>query len=206
MKRFDVEQLSDQWFELHRGRLTASRADKLVTPKQGKVSASLDDLVCELIGEKLSLVAPLRKPANGAMQAGIEREPESRNWLELELGRDIEQVGFITTDDERYGCSPDGLVRLDGKLYGVELKNPQPKEAVRWALAGTLPDEYRPQVHTCLHVADETHGWIFASYCPPFSFWVIEHRNGYTDLIRAALELFWERYQAVLAKFTRSAA
>ena len=42
---------------------------------------------------------------------GIEREPEARELYEFLRSVDVEEVGFITTDDGTAGCSPDGLVR-----------------------------------------------------------------------------------------------
>jgi hypothetical protein len=130
MKEYDVPQTSPEWWELHRGRPTASRFDQIITPKKAELSAASKTLICQLVAER-HYPGPLEEllaPPTRAMQRGIELEPEARAFYELERSLDVRQVGFITTDDGRFGCSPDGLVGVEG---GLELKCPDGKTHTR---------------------------------------------------------------------------
>lgn len=192
------EQLSDEWWELHRGRPTASSFSKILTPKTCKVSAQAEDYICELIASKYAIDLPRGGFENDHTRNGINTEPEARRWYEMECGEDVRQVGFVTTDDGRFGCSPDGLVGEDG---GLELKCPSGKVHVAYSLVGGLPDEYKAQVHGCLVVTGRS-WWDFCSYhpgLPPLRVRVT--RNSYTDLLQRELDTFWGRYQDKLNQF-----
>lgn len=207
MKCFDFEQYSPEWWEIRRGVPTASRFSKIITPKTGKLSAQADTLIAELIAEKFRRgpVEPDR-PINRAMEHGIATEDEARNWYSFDRGHELRQVGFCKTDDDRFGCSPDSLVNGDGVL---ELKCPNVDTHVGYVMEGGLPDEYRAQCHGHLIVTGRA--WCdFVSYVTdqadlePFVMRVVP--DSFTDLLRAALDQFHEKYMATLAKFTRSAA
>ena len=50
------------------------------------------------------------------MKAGSAEEPAARIAYEVETGEMVEEAGFITTDDRKFGCSVDGFVGGDGVL------------------------------------------------------------------------------------------
>lgn len=205
MKLYDCEQLSEAWFELHRGRPTASRFGRIITPRTGKLAAGADDLICELVAERFypGQLIELAQPPSRAMLHGTQCEPEARRFYEMEVGRDVREVGFLATDDERFGASPDGLVGEDG---GLELKCPQGKTQVRYLLDGVLPDDYRAQVHGCLIVSGRA-WWDFLSYCPGLPpFLIRTYPDEFTVKLLAALEEFWDRYQGALSKLNKEAA
>jgi hypothetical protein len=195
----ECPQGSDTWFEVRKGIPTASRFDRILTPKKMKLSGQVDGLIAELIGEKFSLITPenVEHYTNRAMRWGEECEAEARRWYSLEVDEDVVQVGFCLTDDGRFGCSPDALV---GKPGGLELKCPTPKVQVEYLLAGVLPDEYMAQVHGNL-IVTEREWWDFVSYSPglpPFRVRVVP--NSYTRELRVGLEMFWEKFQEALAR------
>jgi len=199
----NCEQLSDEWFQLRRGIPTASQFSRLLTPKTMKLSAAADEYVCELVAERLCTIPPVEKNLTAAMRHGVEFEPEARRWFEFDAGVAVEQVGFITTDDGRFGCSPDGLV---GESCGLELKCPQGKAHVSWLMAGGLPDEHKAQVHGSMLVTGRT-SWWFVSYCPglpPLKLLVL--RDDYTDKLAAALEQFHDRLTDALARVQKEAS
>jgi hypothetical protein len=207
MKTYTCPQLSDEWWELRRGRPTASAFDRILTPKTGKIAAAADDLIYELIAEQFHRepMASIARYQNDAMKNGVAIEPEARKWYEFERDCAVEQVGFITDDEGRFGCSPDGLIGTDG---GLEIKSPSPKVHARYFAEGVLPADYRCQVHGDL-IISERKWWDFVSYCPAVSLPPLVVRvvpDEFTETLRAGLEQFWTRYQETLDKIRRQAA
>lgn len=202
MKIIDVPQLSPEWFEARRGIPTASQFSRIITAKTGKLAAASDEYICELIAERMSLVPAADWPMNAAMRHGVEFEAEARRWFEFEAGFEVAQVGLVMSECGRFGCSPDGLI-VDGSgvfAAGLELKCPQGKTHVKYLLDGTLPDEYRCQVHGCLAVTGLPL-WHFVSYAPGFPpLHVRVEADEFTTKLRAALGDFDARLKAALAK------
>jgi hypothetical protein len=208
MKTFDVEQGSDTWFELRRGRPTASSFNKILTPKTLKPSAQQDGYICELVGECLSLIPPegVENYTNRAIRWGQQTEAEARSWYSMDRNCDVQRVGFITTDDDRFGCSPDGLV---GEQGGLELKCPEPTAHIAYLLnPQSLLDAYKGQVHGCLIVC-ERKWWDLVSYCPlndgPSALCVRVEPDAYTEKLREELDRFFERYVTILARIKGAA-
>lgn len=197
------QQYSEEYWLLRRGVPTASEMNKILTPKTGRLSAQADDYICKLIGDIFNpdyLAEKLNdEHATEAMRRGSEREAEARKHYSFVHGVDVQQVGFCTTDDGRFGCSPDGLIGDDGLL---ELKNPSHAVQARYLIDGGLPDEYRVQVHGQLAVTGRK--WLhFRSYCPPLPELLVRvEPDKFTLLLEEALNQFWDKYQSLLARFT----
>lgn len=188
----DVVHGSVEWLALHIGRPTTSNFDRIITPKTGKLSSSSIDLAYDLLSTT-TVEDMLGGTTSSAMMAGLEREPEAREYYALATGNKIHQVGFIEASDGRFGCSPDGLVTdLHGSLSGgLEIKCPKRKTHVKYLLEEELPPEYKPQVHGCLAITG-FEWWDFMSYCrgePPLL--VRVHRDAYTVQLAACMEEFW---------------
>lgn len=49
-----------------------------------------------------------------AMERGHELEPEARRRHEVETGQSVDRIGFVMTDDGRFGASLDGTIGADG--------------------------------------------------------------------------------------------
>lgn len=193
----DVQQGSDEWFALRRGVITASRAKMILTPKTCKPSAQQDELIQELIGERLSLIPPegVENFTNRAMDWGRHCEQEARQWFCMNRDVDVTNGGFCLTDDGRFGASPDSLIGADSVL---ELKCPQSKTQVKYLLTGELPDEYRGQCHMHLIVTERS-CCEFLSYSPglpPLLVKVVP--NDFTDLLRKELDSVHARYMEAL--------
>lgn len=134
-----VEQGTPEWFALHIGRPSASGFDRILTPKTRKPSASAGRYAIELCAAWLG--ETLDGASSRFMERGLQLEAEARSWYEFTQDVQVEQVGFITDDADRYGCSPDGLIGEDGV---VEFKCLSPVEHVA-ALLGEA-DEYALQI------------------------------------------------------------
>ncbi len=198
MKIIHCIQGSEQWFEHHRGILTASDFDKVIQPKKMLPSASIDDMICQKIGE---LATPGTLMPQGyvsaAMLNGIQLEPEARNFYEMERGIEVQQVGICLTDDGRFGASPDALCGESGAL---ELKCPTAKTHVRYLLDGVLPSDYKAQVHGELIVTGRS--WVdFMSYFPGLDPFIVRVTpDEFTIALKKCLEEYYARFQGALAK------
>jgi len=205
MKIIECQQGSREWLEARRGLATASRFDKIITPKTGKLSASADELICELLGEKLSGEPVTNGHVSRAGERGLQLEAEARGWYELQTNCDVHQVGLCISDCGRFGFSPDGLLKnKHGNYYGgLEIKCHEPKALIRYLLKGGFAEDHRPQAHGPLAIEPALEFWDLISYCPwNASKSTIVHvtRDAYTEKLKDALEMFWKRYQDLLAQ------
>jgi YqaJ-like viral recombinase domain len=203
MIEYNVEQGSPEWFGLRLGRPTASEFSRILTPAKADYSAQAAEYIDELIGVKLNALDGrfppwVEKYTSRDMANGEAFEAEARFWYAMETGNKVRQVGFVTTDDGRFGCSPDGLIDPDG---GLELKCPHPSTQMYRLRKGVLPNEYKGQVHGALAITGRK-WWDFVSYCHGLpKFMVRVEPDEFTEKLKAALEKFWVDYQEVLTRF-----
>lgn len=111
----ECEQNSNAWLALRCGKLTSSGASKIVT-STGAASKSLDDYAEMLAGELYAGGMIDDFAGNAYTERGHELEDEALDYYAFVTGNEVEKVGFVTTDDESEGSSPDGLVGTDGMV------------------------------------------------------------------------------------------
>lgn len=186
----NMEQGSEAWFRIRAGRPTASNFDRIVTAT-GKDSSQWDSYIIELCA---ACIRPdeITWEGNRHTDRGNELEPEAREEFARLMKLEVEQVGFVTRQDEIVGCSPDGLVRgsAEGYLAGLELKCPLAKNHASYLMAGDLPPAYRAQVHGSMAVTGLRH-WYFMSYCPGLAPFIIRvDWDDFTDKVADALDRF----------------
>lgn len=189
----ECQQGGPEWWALRCGVPTASEFSRIITPRTGKLSAQALGYACELIEQRVMGVPPLGVEGYTShyMQAGIDMEPEARAWYAFDREVSVREVGFVLTDDGRFGCSPDGLIGEDG---GLELKCPAIRTHARWYLEGGLPDEHRCQVHGALVVTGRD-WWDFVSYARNMPALVVRvEPDEFTERMREALDEFHEMY------------
>lgn len=110
MITYDVEQGSDEWHALRAGTPTASEFSRLVTSK-GDPSKSMLDYALQLAADLYAGAPQDRWEGNRWSERGKELEDSARAYYENTFpDREVTQVGYITDDDGRIGCSPDSLV------------------------------------------------------------------------------------------------
>jgi hypothetical protein len=147
---------------------------------------------------------------NAAVQRGIALEDLARETYEKRTGHAVIGVGLCLHESGGFGCSPDGLVYSrdyfptegNPQVYGhgIEIKCPIPETHAKYLLAGTLPDEYRPQVHCSLAVTGLDR-WDFMSFCPGLpSLLVTVERDAYTERMLAGLLSMSAELEATRAK------
>lgn len=193
-----VEQGSAEWKALRVGVVTASAIEGVLTPKELKPSRSaayFQLVVAErLIGQPCD-------DFDGSMwtDRGTAMEDKARSWYAFERGVEVDRVGFITTDDGRVGCSPDGLVGADG---GIELKCPAAKTHVGYALdPASLAAAYRGQTQVFLFVTGRA--WVdLVSYNEPINPVVVRVTPDadYQRALAEALAIFHARVDEAVAR------
>lgn len=206
MKRVDVEQGSPEWFAMRRGIPTASDFDEIVTAVKGDLSASSEGLINRLIDECVRPGEHEGFEGNRHTQRGNELEPTARAWFGFVTGLKVTPGGFITRDDGKAGCSPDGLI-WTGCDYsdwaidaGLEIKCPDGPTHVGYLRGNALPAKYKQQVHGSMAITG-LRVWHFVSYCPGYEPLVVRVVwDDYTDKVASALDRFVERLDAAKAE------
>lgn len=111
---------SDAWMKCRAGVITASRfKDARDRLKNGSPGAKCTSYAAQVALERIAGRPVDRVFENWQMREGREQEPFARIAYESITGNLVQEVGFITTDDNRFGYSPDGEVDDDGL---VEIK------------------------------------------------------------------------------------
>jgi len=196
MKILNFEQGSPEWFAARCGVPSASQFDKIVTTK-GEPSKQrekyLYQLACEAVTGKKE-----ESYQNDAMKRGIEMEAEARTLFEMVTGLVVEPVGFILSDSEGYGCSPDGLVGID---EGIEIKCPLGSTQVAYLLNGELPMDYFQQVQGSMAVTGRN-AWHFVSYYPGLAPLIIKVNRdvAFINKLVSELNVFCADLKQIVAK------
>ena len=117
IKIYEVDQGTPEWFNLRKGKVTASHAQAI-----GNNGKGLDTYLLEVVSEMFSS-AQKDQYSNEHTERGNELEPLARSMYELQENVEVEEIGFAEYNDF-VGCSPDGLVGDDGM---IEIKCPDDK-------------------------------------------------------------------------------
>lgn len=160
-KILDLKQGSQEWLAARCGIPTSSNFHRIITPKTRKRSAQLESYAMGLTCERWT-GRPLDNFTTAAMNDGTEREDQAVASYELTRGVDTRMVGFITTDDGRYGASPDRMVIGGGLL---ECKNPKAHTHVAYLLGEGPEENYKCQLQGQLLVTGAP--WVDIISCYP---------------------------------------
>ena len=139
-----IEQNTDEWMELRRGKFTASSfSDLFLKP----TTAGYRNAIFKVVYERLTGEQP-ESFTNDWMQRGHELEPFAVQQYELETFNDVLPGGFFELNDY-VGASPDGLIGEDGLL---EIKCPAYSTMIQYLIDRKLPTQYKWQVQGQLYV------------------------------------------------------
>ena len=155
----DIEQGTQEWLDLRRGKFTASTFKDLFMKE---TTQGYQDAIYKVAFERMTNESPESFTSNW-MERGTELEPEAKEWYELETYNKVHNGGFFEYNDW-IGASPDGLIG-DGGL--IEIKCPKFSTIMDYLLKKELPKTYYYQVHGQLLVTDRK--WCdFVAYHPKF--------------------------------------
>jgi exodeoxyribonuclease (lambda-induced) len=157
MKIHKIDQRSDEWFEIRKGKMTASNAQAISANGKG-----LETYIFGIMAEKLS--DNKVSFSNADTERGCELEDSARMRYELE-NDSVTLVGFIE-HDEFTGCSPDGLI---GKEGGIEIKCPNDVNFLKILIYGekAIESKYLWQCHMSMFISKRK-WWDLVFYNPNF--------------------------------------
>ena len=157
MKIYNFEQRTDEWYNIRKGKMTASNAETIIANGKG-----LETYIYNLMAEYYSS-AEKENYINADMQRGIDLEPEARLEFEFYTDLDVQEVGFIEYNDF-IGVSPDGLIGDDGL---IEIKCPNDSIYFKLLLSNNIKPEYIAQMQMQMYVTERQYCY-FVSYNPNF--------------------------------------
>ena len=134
-----VEQGTEDWLSLRRGKFSASTFKNLF---MGKTTQGYQDEIMRVVFERLTGESP-ESFSNDYMKRGNELEPHAKARYIMDTFNKVEDSGFFELN-EWVGCSPDGLIGEDGL---IEIKCPKYTTMINYLLKKELPSEYKWQVH-----------------------------------------------------------
>lgn len=196
-----MEQRTPEWHRARIGIPTASNFKKIITPS-GVPSDSAQGYMCRLVGERL-LGRSLDEDVSNLkwVRHGIEWENQAAAEFEADSNERVETVGFVTSEDGRWGCSPDRLI--SGKNSALEIKCPAPWTHIDYTLYGPGKD-YKQQVQGQMLVGGYDFCYFF-SYFPgfPCKVWKYERDESFIVKLRAALILFSDNLEKATERINK---
>lgn len=178
MKYYDVQQKSQEWFDLRLGKFTASTIRNLFAKKN---TQTYQDEINRVVYERFT-GNRTEVYVNEAMAYGILMEEVAKEKYEMEQMVKVKPAGIYIDDTEWLAASPDGFVE-DGLL---EIKCPQPATMITYLLNQTIPDKYIYQINLQLYLAAKE--WCdFVAYNHNFPLLIIRY-NRDEKIIKAILD------------------
>lgn len=162
----DVQQNTDEWFDLRLGKITSSNFGKIMA-NYGKAFGNpaieyAEKLALEIVTGQRDETSSY---SNAYMERGHELEPAAIELYEIEMFYEVTNGGFNVEDSEDavlIGDSPDGNV---GDPGCVEVKSVIPKTQWKRIKKGGIDTAYKWQIHGHIWLGNKQ--WCdFISYCP----------------------------------------
>lgn len=157
-----IEQGTPEWFDLRRGKVTASRVADVIAKTKSGWSAMRTNYMAELVAERLTGTTA-ESYSSPAMQWGSEKEPDARAAYEFHHDATADLIGFVEHPKILMsGASPDGLIGNAGLL---EIKCPNTATHIETLLGRAMPGKYDTQIQWQLACTDRQ--WCdFVSFDP----------------------------------------
>lgn len=168
MIEHQVDQGSASWFALRAKIPTASEFHRVMTPARRKPAEARWKYAIEIIAARLLNWQKESLDNIEHIEAGKASEPLAVAQLEFSTGIKTRPVGFLTTDDGRFGASPDRLTVPTG-LGTIEIKCPTVPTHLGYLYYGH-DDAYRCQVQGQLLVAEADKATFYSYHerMPPY--------------------------------------
>lgn len=169
IKFHNVDQNSDEWFELRRGKITGSVLKDVFA---SKTTQAYKKAINKLAFEQASTEEPedkeLSKARGGYLDRGHELEPFAIKAFEMETFATVDNGGFYEYSSY-LGTSPDGICGD----HVVEVKCPAYTTMVQYINDKVIPKEYELQCQHHLFCTGLDLGY-FVAFHPNFEVLIIE--------------------------------
>lgn len=201
MIKKDVEQGSDEWFHLRKGKITGTTLKAIMgTPK------ARQDALYEYIAERLTVGVEADTSYENAMDRGTRLEPDAIAMFELETGLQVERTGLcLDEENPNIANSPDGLI-AEREDEAVEAKCMGGKNHVKMWLTNQVPEEYHWQVVQYFNVNKKLRKLYFIGYNPDIAVHPLHIIEVYRDQIESDItksktsqEIFLQEAEAILS-------
>lgn len=177
-----VEQNTEEWLELRKGKIGGSNVGDIITLKGNKVKVGFYQLLADKLGIE-------EDASEDKLQRGHDLESGSIAEFTKETGLKVETgIYVINKKYPNFGLSPDGLIKK-GKKYsaGVESKSLKASLHLKAWFEKTIPDEYDEQSIWYFVMDEELDTLYFLFYNPdvtmkPF-FYITINRKDVVDKI-----------------------
>lgn len=155
-----IEQNTDEWFQLRMGKITSSNFAKIMA-NQGKAFGNPAIQYAQRVAIESKTNVNIETFQNEWMEKGIEMEQEAREAYQMATFTDVLPGGFC--ESGRFGSSSDGLVE-DGM---TEIKCVKYNTHFERLVKGGFDTTYQWQIRGQMWLYDKP--WCdFVSYCPDF--------------------------------------
>lgn len=184
----NLEQGSEAWENIRKGKATASRFGDILTAKKLELSKSSKKYAVELVAERLRVESPDFMPTMW-MDRGMEYEEYAINEFNEKFGIEVERVGFATPEkDSQYGCSPDGLVGDDAT---IQVKCPKAETLIGYHIEDVFPDAYKLQCQGEMWITGRRHChfWAWHPELEPFHK-IIDRDETVVEALEDAMPVF----------------
>lgn len=152
----DVEQNTDAWLDLRKGKITGSKLNGVITKRGNGKKIGFYELLAERIA--------IPKDGEDAMERGSRLEDEAIEELEKEFGV-IERIGFCTREDnENIAISMDGYQSKNKRAFEVKCLG-SAKHLMSY-FEQKIPNEYKDQAMQYFVVDEGLKELVFAFYDP----------------------------------------
>ena len=159
---YDVEQNTDEWFQMRSGKLTSSKLGTVMANYGKAFGEPAKKYAVNIAVEQITGNPISSSYSNEHMERGHEQEPIARMLYEEETFCNVSNGGFYGSDS--IGCSPDGLVfdcgaieikSVISSVHYANVKRQGLDPAYKWQCYGNLMFTGRE--------------WLdFVSYCADF--------------------------------------
>ena len=200
---YDIEQGTDEWHNIRRGKITASAIGAMLTPSR-KIANNQGsrEAVYRIAAERITDYTD-ETATTFAMQRGHDDEALARQIYTENTNAPVTECGFVMNDEHGVTicCSPDGLVHSEG---GIEVKSRLHNLQLETILSGDVPAKFVAQIQTCLLVTGRK-WWDFCSF-PAFGGGKMMVKTCEVDLewreiLIEAATVCEQRVQEVLARY-----
>lgn len=179
MRLIDIKQGTLEWDSWRKGKLSASKAPKIlgVCPYQ---------TAFELWEEEVGLREP--QPTSSNMQKGLDVEDEARSWFHLETGIYVIPACVEHSENPLFIASLDGL--SEDLKTGLEIKLVK-NEYHEMALQGKITDHYYSQVQHQMFVTG-LNKWYYLSWRKENPKYLVIDRddNFISSMVKSELEFY----------------